>query len=445
MQHKTATIPKTQARTLMRANNYNVLIFPGATEIALELHKSLSSCKEIKLYSASQLTSNHASYVFARHYDLPGIKEPNWLEQLNSFILEHRIDFIFPAHDDAIVEFAKNKDHIKAHVVSSPLETCLITRSKSKTYKLLENIVPVPILHPDPNSISNYPVFIKPDCGQGSQSSHLVENQNQLINWLNQREDYLISEYLPGEEYTVDCFTHRNQGVLYCAGRQRIRTRSGISMHSTFTPQHTDLFKQYANDISLKLELHGAWFFQLKQDSQGVFKLLEIAPRIAGTASLSRIRGINFPLLSIYEQLGLPLETLINPYEVEIDRALINRYKHSLTYKTVYIDLDDTLILKGQVNIELIQFIFQCINKKIKLILLTKHKDDINVTLSNHKLSGLFDQVIQIPKSANKSAYITDKNAIFIDDSFQERANISKLGILTFDCSMLELLVDWRS
>jgi len=44
-----------------------------------------------------------------------------------------------------------------------------------------------------------------------------------------------------------------------------------------------------------------------------------------------------------------------------------------------------------------------------------------------------------------KSAFISEKDAIFIDDSFSERKEVhTRLGVPTFDCSMIEMLFDDR-
>jgi len=86
---------------------------------------------------------------------------------------------------------------------------------------------------------------------------------------------------------------------------------------------------------------------------------MEIAPRIAGTMAIHRVLGINFLLLSIYEYERVDIRILKNSYEIEIDRALQNRYKIYLQYEKIYLDLDDTLILNNKINILLISFIFQ--------------------------------------------------------------------------------------
>jgi len=53
----------------------NVLILPGGTEIGLEIWRALKDCKDIRLYSAASDVSNHAPYVFARHFIVPGVHE----------------------------------------------------------------------------------------------------------------------------------------------------------------------------------------------------------------------------------------------------------------------------------------------------------------------------------------------------------------------------------
>jgi hypothetical protein len=424
--------------------HYNLLVFPGGTEIGLEIHRALRFCKEITLFSAGMDIPNHAPFVFKRHYVLPSIHEPMWIEELNHVCDRHRIDFIYPAYDDVIVALAKNSDQILTRVVSSPLQTCLITRSKSSTYHLFQGILPVPTVYEEPHSVCEFPVFVKPDKGQGSEKTYLVSNRQELEVALSKDETAIVLEYLPGDEFTVDCFSDREKGLLFCGGRRRVRTKSGISMAST--PFKDDRFAEFARAISANLRIYGAWFFQLKKDRNNNYKLLEIAPRIAGTMALHRVMGINFPLLSIYEQDRVPITIITNRNsEVEIERAVTNRYRHSISYDTVYIDLDDTLILNGKVNTEIVRFIFQCINQNISVKLLTKHEKDVAETLGRFRLSGLFDDVVHLKREEQKSLYIEKPTSILIDDSFSERKDVhEKCGIPTFDSSMIELLFDER-
>ena len=424
----------------------NVLVFPGGTEIGLEIWRSLRYCKEFSLHSAEANVSCHAPYVFKKHYIVPDVHDPNWIETLSSVVKKHNIAYIFPAHDDVVVALAQNSEKIPAEIISSPLKTCLVCRSKSKTYELLKDLVPVPKIFKTSSEINDFPVFVKPDTGQGSQDASKVENSRTLLSLLESNPKLIVFEYLPGKEYTVDCFTDRRKGLLFCSGRERVRVRSGISMNSRMVDAKTaTLFRKIANTISKKLEFHGAWYFQMKTDAEGVLKLLEIAPRISGTTALNRVSGVNLVLLSIYEKEGRDIEILPNDYEAQIDRALVNRYKHNLNFDKIYVDLDDTLIIENKINPQLMQFLYESLNKgcKINLVTKTAREGGVRAILKQYRLESFFDKIIVLPPTAAKADFIEPEGSIFIDDSFSERkAVFERHGIPTFDCDMIELLID---
>ena len=423
---------------------YRALVFPGSTGIALEIQKALAGCKEVELYSAGVDGPTHAPYLFARHFTAPRVDQPGWVEALNGLIAAHGIDFVFPAHDDVVEALALRAGDIRARIVSSPPETCLVCRSKRETYRRLKDAVPVPVVYDRPEAVPGYPAFLKPDRGEGSREAQVVRHRRHLEVLLEQSPDYVVMEYLPGREYTVDCFSDRDAGLLFAGGRERVRTKAGICIHSRTV--ENPAFRRHALAISAVLPLHGAWFYQLKEDREGRLKLMEVGPRIAGTMSVHRVQGVNFPLLSLYEQLRIPVQILPNPVEVEVDRVLVSHYRPVVAYDTVYVDLDDTLILRGRVNLPVVRFLYQCVNGGKRLVLLTRHAGDPEATLRRHHLAGLFDEVIRLEAAEDKAEFVRAPSAIFIDDSFRERKAVSeRRGIPTFDASMLELLFDERA
>lgn len=419
----------------------NVLVFPAGTEIGLALYQSMKYCKEVRLFGAGQDISNHARFAYPNYHHLPSIYEEGWLECLIELCHSLSIDYIFPAYDDIIVALIRHKTSIPATIISSSEKTCEITRSKSKTYRCLRGHIRVPDMFDSPDKVKNYPVLVKPDMGQGSFGVSKINNRQDLVTALSSLSNSIICEYLPGEEYTVDCFSDRKLGVMFAQARSRRRTLNGISVN-TITEDLSEVMT-LAEIINEKLHLRGAWFFQLKRADDGGLALLEVAPRIAGTMATNRVTGVNFPLLSIFEHERLPITIMTNPGQVELDRALCNRYRHNVHFDTLYIDLDDTLLIGDQINVDLIRLIFDCINRGKLVKLITRHKKDLLSTLTKHRLYQLFDEVIHLKNGECKSSCITEKNAIFIDDSFAERQEVSSnLGILTFDCSMAEMLID---
>lgn len=425
--------------------SFNVLVVPGATEIGIEIGRALGQTKEVRLFSAGVDASGYAPYAFKHHFTIPSVNEPGWLEELNILLSENGIDYIYPAHDDVVLALALNQETLRSRVVTSPLETCRICRSKRKTYELLSGAVPTPAIFEDIASIREFPVFVKPDKGQGSQHASIARDTDELTYLLRQsHQDFVVTEHLPHEEYTIDCFSDREHGLLFVGGRERVRTRAGISMCSR--PVQHPAFTEYAQEIAARLTFHGAWFFQVKGDRSKSLKLLEVAPRVAGTMALNRVQGINFPLLSIYEQERMPVRLHHNGSVSEIERALVNRYRPNTVFSAVYVDLDDTLIFRGAVNTLLIRLLYQFVNEGKKVFLLTKHSGDVTKTLQKFRLvPGLFDEIIQIAPDEHKADYIKSQDAILIDDSFSERMSISeRSGISTFDLSMIEQFIDDR-
>src|SRR5690606_8233622 len=132
-----------------------------------------------------------------------------------------------------------------------------------------------------------------------------------------------------------------------------------------------------ASLINDKIEFRGAWFFQVKENSAGELSLLEVASRLGGSSSLFRNIGVNFALLSIFDAFNQKVKVFFNDYEIELDRALSNKYKVGIQFKNVYIDFDDCLLFTDKVNTSLIALIYQFLNEGKKIILITKHERNI--------------------------------------------------------------------
>lgn len=418
----------------------NVLVFPAGTEIGLEIHAALRSCKEVRLHAAGNAESNHALFAYPEYHYVPDVREAGWLPCLVELCRRLEISHIFPAHDDALLALMRASGEIPARIVTSPLATCEIARSKSATYARLAGKIRVPRIYPSADAVERFPVFVKPDRGQGSQGAVRAQDRDALACALRGMAAPLICEYFPGEEYTVDCFSDRERGLLFAGARRRARTRAGIAVHTRVEalPEAREL----AEAIAGELEFHGAWFFQLKRTADGTLGLLEVAPRIAGSMASHRVLGINFPLLSLYECERTPVALLVNTTPLEMDRALANRYRHNIEFSAAYLDLDDTLLVGNVVNLDVLSFVFFCINSGKPIYLITRHRGDLAAVLARHRLAGLFDKIIHLEGTERKSDYIREPDAVFVDDSFAERVEVwQRHGIPTFDCSMLEMFV----
>jgi len=423
----------------------NVLVFPAGTEIAFEIHQALCHSKFVRLFGATSVPC-HADFVFARCEEgLPYVDEPGLIDRLNELVDRLGIDYIYPAHDSAQLCLTREQARLHAQVVTSPLETVEICRSKNMTYRFLAGAEYLPRSFSDVDQVDEYPVFIKPSVGQGAVGARLIPDRAGLEEALSEGVEYAICEYLPGREFTVDCFTDRHGTLRFVGPRSRDRIRAGIAVRSQSLPEDGRI-REIALDLNSRFRFNGAWFFQLKENAQGQYRLMEVAPRIAGTMGLSRNLGVNMPLLTLYNLWGYDVDILPNQPPLLLDRAFISRFRSPIVYDTVYVDFDDTILLRGQVNAGLMAFLYQAKNQGKRLCLISKHAGDLYAELERCGIAAsLFDDIICLSQTDSKIPYIQG-NAIFIDDSFAERRRVSQAcGIPVFDLDMVESLYDWRA
>lgn len=422
-----------------------VLLFPAGTEIAFEIVNALKYSKFVELYGGTS-ADDHSEFVYEHLIKgFPYINADGFLEYLNNVIEEYKIDCVYPAHDSASVFFSMHADKIKAQVIIADEKTTNICRSKKETYEYLHGYDFVPKTYPDAESIDVYPVFVKPTVGQGSVGAKKIENQAELVEELAKDEELVICEYLPGMEYTVDCFTDKNGELLVAKVRDRQRIRAGISVRSR-EYQADEKVVEIAKILNNKFSFKGAWFFQLKKNVKGEYRLLEISPRIPGTMGLSRNLGINFPMLTLFTFWGYDVGVIDNNYDIILDRAFYSAYRIDYEYDHIYLDFDDTITVNNKVNADMMRFVYQSYNAGKQIHLLSKHQKDIKESLSAYAISeNLFADITVIPIEDEKYRYITEKKAIFVDDSFAERKKIhDNVGIPVFDVDMIESLIDWK-
>lgn len=435
-------------------NNLNLLIFPSGSGVSKEIFDSLKYIRWITIFGMDSDENNFSYYQFENIIlEAPFIKdEKETIQFIKEKIKKYNIDCIYPSFDNIIYFLKKYECELGVKIIAPELNTCEICLSKKKTYDLFKDIILTPKvieLNNENSSITFniydnknliFPIFIKPECGYGSRDSYKINNIEEYIFYANKRNDLIVCEYLPGEEYTVDCFSSKQNGLLFCEARTRTKTLNGMSIltKSIDIPEA----KIIANKIIEKLNFIGAWFFQIKKNIKGEYTLLEIAPRIPGAMCLHRNMGINFPLLTIYEYFDYSIDDLlINKYNIFCYKYFENRYKLSLDYDVVYIDLDDTIIIKNKVNTKIIQYIYYLKNEKKSIILITKNKDPYSY-LSKYFIDiNLFNEIILVKKTENKINFINrNKKCIFIDDSYMERKEVYDYNINVFSCDMVECL-----
>ena len=425
----------------------NVLVFPAGSQNGLDIYRAIKNNIHFSVFGLSGI-DDHARFIYEKnHIEISKkyyISNENFLNHLNELITRWNISFIIPTHDSIAVYLLKNAVYINATIVCSPLETTLIAEDKSKMFDELKNESYFPNVYKVDSEEIHFPVFLKPNISAGGKGTCLINNRTELNATINStiNKDYLLYEYLPGKEITVDCFTDKNGDLLFVGPRTRERITQGISYRSRRVETNDEIF-EIANSLNRHFTFRGLWYFQLKEDSTGHYKFMEFSVRHAGTMSFYRQLGVNFPLLSLFDFMGYNVSIMVNDFNLILDRAIETKYLIDYNYNVIYVDFDDTIIVNNKVNLELIKFLYSSLNNNKRIILLTKHEKDITNSLLKYKICReIFSEIIIIDPNKQKYEYIDTIDAIFIDNYFPERQSVYKhCHIPVFDVDAIECLI----
>ncbi|OGS92174.1 MAG: hypothetical protein A2Z95_00740 [Gallionellales bacterium GWA2_60_18] len=422
----------------------NVLVFPYGTEISNEIVSSLIHNKHFHLLCA---TSDEALIQISRQANLhflPHVNDPNFESDLLKLIQNLGVSFVIPAHDDVALLLSGMSLPKDCVVIGQSHEANSIVRYKSKTYANLKHIVPVPAIYRLCDDIP-FPVFIKPDRGQGSKSTQYIPDKLALDNFLLGRDSsaFIICEFLPGEEFTVDCFSDRGS-ICYAGPRTRERTINGISTLSRSFSSGPDweTLQHMAARISGHFCMHGLWFFQAKKDANGELRLLEVATRVSGTMMVNRAKGINFVELALWQAVGRKVSVNASPGQVIVRRTLDPHYQFDQEFDRLLVDFDDTLLVNGKLNVEVIGLIFKAKNENKPVILITRNQNRrLATTLHKFGITAIFDDVLHIDVEQSKSSF-TQAGDLLVDDSFAERTSVLESGAKSISLDMVGMYLD---
>lgn len=271
---------------------------------------------------------------------IPLATDPSFFESIFSICQKKNIHVVLPLVTKELIPLSQ---HIKQFALAgtkllvSPITSLEIANNKSRLYEFLQwRGVAVPefsvveSVEQFKSAVEKlgYPekqVCFKPSVSNGSRGFRIISNEIHELDLLFNYKpnstyislqdavrilssgtfpELLISEYLPGEEYSVDCIARHGEAVLIVP-RLRKRMINGISVEGEFVKE--DYIIAYCYQIIKELQLHGNIGIQVKKSSAGQFLILEINPRVQGTISAAWGAGVNLPELAVKQELSLPI------------------------------------------------------------------------------------------------------------------------------------------
>jgi len=149
-----------------------------------------------------------------------------------------------------------------------------------------------------------YPVIVKPRTGSGSRDISVVESSQALAR-LGASADFIVQEYLPGEEYSVDVLADATGHVVASVPRVRERVDSGVSVADRTL--HDSELERLGAAVATATGLTYIANVQFRRNAAGGPTLLEVNPRVPGTLPLTVASGVDMPRMALDSLRGRPL------------------------------------------------------------------------------------------------------------------------------------------
>lgn len=314
-----------------------VLVFPSCNEPGLEVMESLWQHPRFRVVGASSLDRavDPSAALLDRHFTLPSLYDAGFADALDALVVSEEIDLIFSSMD--VVTEAFSQHHFPRGVFVGPTpDIAAICSSKRAMFQALAGVVPLPA---DLSACGSLPAFAKPDRGGGSRGTRVVNTLAERAAAL--KENCVLQQVLPGEEYTVDCCGARDGTLLTAIIRRRAVIGRGIALATEIVEDDAMLRHVYA--LADTLRIAGPFFVQLKRDADGVARLLEVNARVGGSMTGTRLHGINIPLMAALSFLGISVKA---PRPVQSPRMVrrLTQTGSLAPFTHVIWDLDDTLV-----------------------------------------------------------------------------------------------------
>jgi hypothetical protein len=398
-----------------------VLVFPCCNEPGLEVIDALRLHPRVEVWGASSIPPEFDPAVpvlEGRHATLPSLGTDGFREALRRFANEHAIEFVFPTVDAVVAVLSTWSEAFE--VIAPDPELAQLVLSKAEVYAAVEDVVPVPRpFDPDRDPL---PAFAKPEVGSGSRGATRLDTLEDVER--AERSGLLVQEYLPGAEYTVDCVGDAEGQLVAASVRRRETIAGGIARASTCIAHAA--IESYVRAIAARLPLAGPWFAQFREDCDGRPRLLEVNARIGGSSGVSRLAGINTPLIALLAFSGVPVVGPRRMQDVTIVRRLDRRGTVD-DFDWVVWDLDDTLVHAGErVDPELAGWLYRFEQTGKRQALVSRNPDPAAV-LTRTQLPDFFEEVIStedkvsVVRGLMQRHEIEPERLVLINDSGAEK------------------------
>ena len=299
-------------------NISKILVTGAGGAAAISVWKSLGGIATLHMADMDDCASGLYLVPEAQRLLLPRGDSPQFAAFVLAECKRRGIHLLIPTVDAELLPLSLARasfNEAGIQVAVAEPDVLVIIRDKAALLSRATGVVPVPWSvvwdASSPQELTSWPAFAKPRAGSGSRDLMMIRTREDLAQ-VPRNGEFVVQEWLPGEEFSVDVYVSRAGVALASVPRIRMKTDSGIAVTAR-TVLASDVARS-AVALVTTLGLPLVANVQFKRDVNGVAKLLEINPRFPGTLPLTAAAGIDIPRLMLDDFSNRALPTSLLPF-----------------------------------------------------------------------------------------------------------------------------------
>jgi len=273
------------------------LLFTGGGGAASEaLYSLLGEHYEVH-FADADIDARPYSLPANRWHQIPFASDPVFVKALFRLCHDIEADILIPSVDEELLPVARARKDAGCDILLPPSEFIEVHLDKLTSNSLLKKHgLPAP----QTKLLSGYqripfPCIVKPRYGRGSRGVAIVHSEQELQAHLllsrRKHDEFIIQEFLQGDEYTVMMAADRD-GQLCAVVPVKVGMKKGITLRAE--TDHDECVIAACASIHAAYPVPGYYNIQLIKMAAGDVKPFEINPRISTTACLGLAAGVDF-------------------------------------------------------------------------------------------------------------------------------------------------------
>lgn len=259
-----------------------------------------------RLIGADMDSACAATWLADEFHSVSPASSPNYAQEIADIIDEDGVDAVLPSFHFGLKEISE----LKSEVFLNDFVAGMLCQDKWEFYKwCLDKGYSVPktsLL--ESGDLPSEDLIAKPRRGAGARGNLTLKDFElpALHDYLQARDEYLVQEFVTGEQWVVDAMRLNGQFIGCTTARvDTHRAGHAISVEMLENPELRELTQNVLQDLNYD----GPANIDVIRNSYGDYVILEVNPRFGGTIRFSHAAGINWPafLLSGQEKyIGQP-------------------------------------------------------------------------------------------------------------------------------------------